>query len=446
MNHFILTTRQNDNALIHHRFLQLLYITSLDSALEHVGWGRWTFIPGGSELAVLIFKIVVEMCIDWASLRVPEPLVVTSSGSASTGQSTEPPHTSDDNRIIVTAEATGSFCDFKPMPIPFEATISTPQQTVDTSTNESNDEEVIVDAKKCFTCLEDISSTDEARRAVKPGCDSYICREEANMCVGCFRKFLYMRMFPFSKGDSKDNFPSLDVKCHQCYQTMPHSLIQKHAEAEIFENYDRAVCRRFLGQENSILKCAFDDCDGAEWTDDPGCMKSQKFRCPTCNRDTCLDCHGPLQNHLDRPCPAGKHARNPLRMKLAETRSRFKLKTKNKCPKCPIRYEKIEGCDHIVCGSRLSGGDFPGRLHLEFVVAPSSGTDTDIKHCRWLRLPFLSSLQRTLGEEWSSLLLLLVLLETLSFTNETIMDDGSLSVDRNSIPMIIKIVNERYVP
>lgn len=191
-------------------------------------------------------------------------------------------------------------------------------------------------------------------------------------------------MFPLGQGNSKNKFPSLRVKCHQCYQPMPHSLIQKHAEAEVFARYDRALCHRLLDQEKSILKCAFDDCDGAEWTDDPDCARSQKFRCPTCDRETCLDCHGPLQNHLDRPCPAGKNAQNPFRTKLAETRSKFKLKTKNKCPKCPVRYEKIEGCDHIVCGSRFSGGDFPGKSYLDSVAAHTSDTESDVEYCRWL--------------------------------------------------------------
>lgn len=239
-------------------------------------------------------------------------------------------------------------------------------QSIDTEEIEATCEQA---AKKCFVCLEEIPDVDEAHQTLSPECGIHIWMEKEFICTDCLRKHLYHRMFPLNQEGTERKFPSIKVRCwsFHCHQILSHATIQKYAEAEAFNTYDRELCQLYLEQTKSTLRCAFENCDGAEWTDNAECEKSRIFHCPSCGRDTCLECNGPYQMHLDRPCPVGKDARNPIRIKLAETRSKLKLKTKNKCPQCPLRYEKMGGCDHIVCGSRYSVNDFPGKSYYVLV-------------------------------------------------------------------------------
>lgn len=292
-------------------------------------------------------------------LMTSQPALPTSDDMALTDQSTQLPQASGlerDTMIQVLGSLSG-----RRVPIWMPTSRSTDSHSDPVDTDESTEATLDVVPKKCFVCFEEILNADDAHRTLMPECGAHYYADDQYICTTCLRKHIYHKMFPLSKGDSNHNFPSMTVRCYQCYQALPHSIVQKYADPEAFEAYDQALFQRYLDQNETIQNCAFEDCDGAEWTDDPDCVKSKVFHCPACNRDTCLECHGPLQNHQNRSCPTGKDARNPMRIRLAETRSKFRIKTKNKCPKCPIRYEKMNGCDHIICGSWHSEGDFLGK-------------------------------------------------------------------------------------
>lgn len=219
----------------------------------------------------------------------------------------------------------------------------------------------MVAVKKCSICFEEIHDTDDIHQALAPAC-SYGAHTTYNefICTICLKKHLDTQMFPLDQDAFKHKFPSPTVRCWSwhCRQTIPHHLVQKYTDPEAFSIYDQQLCRRYLQTDESVFKCAFEDCNGAEWAENKDCINSNIFRCPVCSRDTCRECNGPYEMHSDRPCPAGENHRNPPRVKLEETRSKIKLKMKHKCPNCPLRYEKISGCDHIVCGggSSVEGG------------------------------------------------------------------------------------------
>ena len=82
-----------------------------------------------------------------------------------------------------------------------------------------------------------------------------------------------------------------------------------------------------------IMKCPFEDCRG---------FLSTAWKCGTCQKFFCADCHAEKlgQRDEDHTCNADAKA----------TASMIRQETKP-CPKCGIRISKIDGCDQMWCVS-----------------------------------------------------------------------------------------------
>ncbi len=82
-----------------------------------------------------------------------------------------------------------------------------------------------------------------------------------------------------------------------------------------------------------IMKCPSDGCRG---------FLSTAWKCGTCQKFFCADCHAEKSGHKDETHTCNEDAKATAAMIRQETKP---------CPKCGIRISKIDGCDQMWCVS-----------------------------------------------------------------------------------------------
>lgn len=126
-------------------------------------------------------------------------------------------------------------------------------------------------------------------------------------------------------------------------------LWKEHAEENIrsrlyYNHYTRQVAfleGRETGRQAArqfIMKCPGSSGDGEPCR---GFLSSQ-WKCGTCQKYFCKDCHLLLGERNDGPHTCNEDAKATAAMISKETRP---------CPKCGIRISKIDGCDQMWCTS-----------------------------------------------------------------------------------------------
>lgn len=185
-------------------------------------------------------------------------------------------------------------------------------------------------------------------------CEGNHYNKDLLICTPCLHECLESKMFPLGAGDIQSRFPADKVRCWSpgCVRILSHSEIQKHADPAVFEVYDRALCQRALVRDATVVQCANSDCQCFTWIDDKLIKDLQRFRCPECCRQTCRDCNDLYEKHFGQVCPSRKK-RLSAKYQLEEFASKLTLARKHKCPECSLKYEKIDGCDHITCGGTM---------------------------------------------------------------------------------------------
>ena len=97
----------------------------------------------------------------------------------------------------------------------------------------------------------------------------------------------------------------------------------------------RRLWRIFHGQERVvrefIMKCPADECRG---------FLSSAWKCGTCQKHFCNDCHAEKSGQKDDTHVCNEEAKSTAAMIQNETKP---------CPKCGIRISKIDGCDQMWC-------------------------------------------------------------------------------------------------
>lgn len=224
-------------------------------------------------------------------------------------------------------------------------------------------------ARECSVHLDTIEDGQEVITALSQTCTYHHDWWKEIICVDCLKQHLHTQMFPHESEnkDVKYKFPSMTVKCWApgCPATLTHHVVQKYADYEVFRIYDLALCQRSLHDLDSIMKCATLGCPGAEWIDPVLSANSKIFLCPVCHQQTCRDCDDLYDRHLNLPCPATERKKR-AKFVLEEAASENVLRTKDKCPRCPVRYERISGCDQITCGKNAHSSQRSGGCSFKF--------------------------------------------------------------------------------
>lgn len=94
---------------------------------------------------------------------------------------------------------------------------------------------------------------------------------------------------------------------------------------QILHGRDKPEARQF------IMKCPGEGCRG---------FLSQAWKCGTCQKFFCHDCHAEKTGHKDEEHTCNAEAKATAAMIQNETKP---------CPKCGIRISKIDGCDQMWC-------------------------------------------------------------------------------------------------
>jgi ankyrin repeat protein len=202
--------------------------------------------------------------------------------------------------------------------------------------------------KDCAVCGDKPEDRDDIHAALSPACEAHHGWEDDIICTECLQGHLGSQMFP----QDDDRFPSATVKCWapNCGEVLPHSAIHEHALPERFAVYDAALAQLCLNDGANTAKCASPRCSGATWLDAEEDKDVTIITCPVCSLDTCIQCNQLYDKHRDEPCPQGEEARGVERRREEEAATAALLAKGKKCPRCQQQYERIEGCDHIVCG------------------------------------------------------------------------------------------------
>ncbi|OAP64422.1 hypothetical protein AYL99_00394 [Fonsecaea erecta] len=201
--------------------------------------------------------------------------------------------------------------------------------------------------KDCAVCGDKPSDRDAIHAALSPSCEKNHGWEADIICTDCLQGHLESQMFP----QGGDKFPSPKVKCWapNCSEILSHSIVQALAKTERFTIYDAALVQMFLSAGENMAKCAQPMCTGATWLGDDD-KNTTIFACDVCGEYTCIQCNQLYDKHRDEPCPQGEEAKGAERRKEEEAATAALLAKGKKCPKCKLPFERIEGCDHIVCG------------------------------------------------------------------------------------------------
>jgi hypothetical protein len=115
-------------------------------------------------------------------------------------------------------------------------------------------------------------------------------------------------------------------------QRMELKTRMRAAEAKMIQA-QRILTGRERETRQFIMKCPSEGCRG---------FLSSAWKCGTCQKFFCADCHGEKAGHKDDAHTCNEDAKATASMIRTETRP---------CPKCGIRISKIDGCDQMWCTS-----------------------------------------------------------------------------------------------
>uniref|UniRef100_A0AAV1VI51 RBR-type E3 ubiquitin transferase n=1 Tax=Peronospora matthiolae TaxID=2874970 RepID=A0AAV1VI51_9STRA len=173
-------------------------------------------------------------------------------------------------------------------------------------------------------------------------CDEYAASDVFGMgcghvyCLGCWKPYLSLKI-----GEGP---VCVTTTCpaHGCKEVVSESIFEKIVDAQDYLKYARYLLRSFVDINR-----------GVKWCPSPGCSKAiisagglSSVTC-TCGCVFCLRCgeeaHAPVS--CDQLASWQEKCRNE-----SETANWILANTK-KCPKCSVRIEKNQGCNHMTCRS-----------------------------------------------------------------------------------------------
>jgi len=171
--------------------------------------------------------------------------------------------------------------------------------------------QIFVEARKEYTEAQKIYNDSRSKRVLLKRKRNEI---QAQYAITDTMEQLMERLRPINREriELKEKMRAAEAKMHQAH------LVLTGKEKEV---------RQF------IMKCPFEGCRG---------FLSSAWKCGTCLKFFCAECHGEKTAHQD-----DTHVCNP---DAKATAAMIRQETKP-CPKCGIRISKIDGCDQMWCVS-----------------------------------------------------------------------------------------------
>lgn len=118
---------------------------------------------------------------------------------------------------------------------------------------------------------------------------------------------------------------------------------------EVFDRWGLALCESVLGQK--AFHCPYRDCSALLMNDcggEVGCRSTIKASCPHCRRIRCPRCKVPW--HWGIGCLRSQELGNETgSMEEHMLRDLAAFKKWQRCPRCRIYVERIDGCSYMKC-------------------------------------------------------------------------------------------------
>lgn len=124
------------------------------------------------------------------------------------------------------------------------------------------------------------------------------------------------------------------------YQTVRNILLLG-GDPDLINRYDRYVFQRQLEQMEEFIWCANPTCHAGQLNQ--GGRSNNVVTCYNCHQKTCFQ--HKVQWHEGLSCEEYDLCNDPK----FESSRQWIMQNSKKCPQCPYRIEKNQGCDHMTC-------------------------------------------------------------------------------------------------
>ncbi|CAF0915669.1 unnamed protein product [Adineta ricciae] len=119
------------------------------------------------------------------------------------------------------------------------------------------------------------------------------------------------------------------------------NILNRGANKRLFDRYDRFITNRHIEQMDEFVWCSNPDCGMGQLND--GGQANNIVTCFNCHKRTCFTHRVPWHEGLT--CAEYDQTRNAD----DEASQLWIIQNSKKCPNCPYRIEKNDGCDHMKC-------------------------------------------------------------------------------------------------
>lgn len=182
----------------------------------------------------------------------------------------------------------------------------------------------------CAICMETVPGVE---RFAVPGCGHAFC-------AGCVRQYIAARV--------DENLLAVGCPDPGCRDGVLHPEECRHVlPSPLFHRWGAALCDMAL--EEVKFYCPFKDCSALLVDDEPGPGTGQaKAECPHCKRAFCATCKVPWHDGVDcaefQRLGDDERGREDLLLRKVAQQSKWQ-----RCPKCKMYVDRIDGCTFIAC-------------------------------------------------------------------------------------------------
>jgi E3 ubiquitin-protein ligase RNF217 len=212
------------------------------------------------------------------------------------------------------------------------------------------------------------------------------------------------------------NNGKVKIECPACSQDINSSSILYNSELpmSVRERYQQILAQNLSEQHNTYIKLC-PHCNFITILDEHNPMTREKrsnpsslewMHCEQCDKDWCWSCYAP--SHPDETCRQYRKTHSHIE-RWAKIRRLDNNNQRNaqRCPKCSVYIEKIDGCDHMVCSKCESKFCYRcgSRMRLPFYIGHDAKYSIfGCKYKLWPDRPVLRWLLR--GSIFASVLIL----------------------------------------
>ncbi|CAF1286530.1 unnamed protein product [Rotaria magnacalcarata] len=198
----------------------------------------------------------------------------------------------------------------------------------------------------------------------------------------------------------------VNIECPACSQDFNSSAVLYNNELPISirERYQQLLAQQLSEKQNTSLKLC-PHCNFITVLDEDNPLVTGKklrgsfqqwIHCEQCDQDWCWSCYSP--SHPNETCREFKKNHSQLDV-WAKTRRTDNRNQRNarRCPKCSIYIEKIDGCDHMICGKCNSKFCYRcgSKMRLPFYIGHDAKYSIfGCKYKLWPKRPLLRWLVR----------------------------------------------------